>query len=69
MKKTKLTTVIINDILLYIVEANRYKNVLTAEEIIKRFPHAIKSFKYVKGELKITLHKLPNKPLLKDIIK
>jgi uncharacterized protein YutD len=59
MKKMKLTTVTINDILLSIGEANRYKNVLTAEEIVKRFPHAVKSFDYVKGELKITLHKLP----------
>jgi hypothetical protein len=49
----------INDTLVSIVAANRYKNILTAEEIITRFPHAVRSFKYVNGELKITLHKLP----------
>jgi hypothetical protein len=59
MKKMKFTTVTINDILLSIVAANRYKNVLTPEEIIVRFPHAVSTFKYVNGKLKITLHKLP----------
>jgi hypothetical protein len=59
MKTMKFTTVTINDILLSIVAANRYKNILTPEEIITRFPHAVRSSKYVNGKLKLTLHELP----------
>jgi hypothetical protein len=49
----------INDIFLSIQEAHRHKNILTPEEIVRKFPHAVSSFKYVDGKLKITLHKLP----------
>ena len=42
-----------------IIQANRISNELTAEELLHKFPHAVKSFKYVNGKLKITLHALP----------
>lgn len=49
----------VENVLLSIIQAHRYKNILTVEEIVQRFPHAVQSFKYVDGQLKIKLHTLP----------
>ncbi len=57
MKPTKAN---IEVVISSIIQARRLSNELTAEEIVKRFPHAVKSFRYVRGQLKITLHSLPN---------
>jgi hypothetical protein len=42
MKETKPTIAMIRDISLSITEANHYKDVLTTEEIVKRFPMLLK---------------------------
>lgn len=57
MKPTKDN---LENVIFSIIEARENLNKLTAEEIVKNFPHAVRSFKYVNGELKITLHSLPS---------
>jgi hypothetical protein len=51
-----------------IIQANRMSHKLTAEDIIQRFPHAVQSFKYVRGQLKIKLHSIPKSTIPVDLI-
>jgi hypothetical protein len=57
MKTTKANVEVV---ISSIIQARKLFYELTAEEIIQRFPHAVKTFRYVRGQLKITLHSLPN---------